>query len=62
MHRMAQKATTSASISCMAKKVTLVPTVADGQFAVSKVSAAHFIVLPANPTAFQDSLCCTHVS
>ena len=59
MHRMEQKATTSAGISCMAKKVTLVPTDADGSFAVSKVSAAHFFALPANPTAFQDNLCCT---
>ena len=61
MHRTAQKADTSAAISSMAKKVNPVPTAADGRFAVSKVNAARFFVPPANPTAFQDNSCRTHV-
>jgi len=55
MHRMARKASTSAGISSMAKKINPVPTVADGLFAVFKVNGAHFFAPPASPTDFQDN-------
>ena len=57
MHLMAQKVDTSGVILSMAKKVNSVLIAAAERFIVFKVSAAHFFVLPANPTASQDNSC-----
>jgi hypothetical protein len=54
MRRMVRKADTSFAISSMAKKANPVLTAADGLSAVFKVNEAHFFVLLASPTAFQD--------
>lgn len=61
MHRMARKVNTSAAISSMAKKVNPVRIAAGGSFAVFKVNGARFFAQLANPTAFQDNSCFTHV-
>jgi hypothetical protein len=53
LHRTAQKAGTSNTISSTAKKVNPALTDAGGSFAVSKANAARFIVPPANQTGFQ---------
>jgi hypothetical protein len=47
LHLTAQKADTRTTISSMGKKVTPVPTAADGSFAVSKASAVRLSVPPA---------------